>query len=168
MMVADVVRAALEERERHRELERVAHERQVALEELVLQRLRAGGDDHLAAVEQGRHEIRERLAGAGAGFGDQRAAPAMRSATASPSRVAAGESESREARRRGRRLAQDRGELAVGCGAPVTAVERGVAQVALLVLRRRRGGLPSCLVGGRGGALSLLAASTAGRASRAR
>ena len=51
------------------------HERQVALEELVLQRLGAGGDDHLAAVQERGDEIRERLAGAGAGLGDQRAAP---------------------------------------------------------------------------------------------
>ena len=42
--------------------------------ELVLQGLRAGGDDDLAAGEQRWHEIRERLAGAGAGFGDQLAA----------------------------------------------------------------------------------------------
>ena len=41
MVVADVVGAPLEERERHRRAERGADERQVALEELVLQRLRA-------------------------------------------------------------------------------------------------------------------------------
>ena len=50
MMVADVVRAALEQRERDRHRQRVAHQRQVALEELVLQRLGAGRDDDLAAV----------------------------------------------------------------------------------------------------------------------
>ncbi len=71
MMVADIVRAALEQRERDRELQRIANERQVALEQLVLQRLGAGGDDHLAAVEQRGNEIREGLARAGAGFGDQ-------------------------------------------------------------------------------------------------
>ena len=71
MVVADVVGAALEQRERHRDTQRIAHERQVALEQLVLQRLGAGGDDHLAAVEQRGNEIGEGLAGAGAGFGDQ-------------------------------------------------------------------------------------------------
>ena len=54
--------------------QRIAHHRQVALEELVLQRLGARGDDHLAAVEQRRNEVREGLAGAGAGLGDQRLA----------------------------------------------------------------------------------------------
>ena len=54
--------------------ERLAHRRQVAVEELVLQRLGAGRDDHLAAGEQRRHEIGEGLAGAGAGLGHQHAA----------------------------------------------------------------------------------------------
>ena len=60
VVVADVVGAALEQRERHRQRQRVAHERQVALEELVLQRLGAGRDDDLAAVEQRRERGRRR------------------------------------------------------------------------------------------------------------
>ena len=74
MMMADVVGAALEQRDRQRKTQRVADEREVALEELVLQRLRPRGNDHLAAVEEGGHEIREGLAGAGARLGDQRGA----------------------------------------------------------------------------------------------
>ena len=72
--MADVVRATLEERERDRNLQCVADKRQIALEKLVLQRLGARGHDHLAAVQERGHEIRERLAGAGAGLGDQCAA----------------------------------------------------------------------------------------------
>ena len=43
------------------------------VEELVLQGLGAGGNDHLAAREQRRHQVGEGLAGAGAGLGDQHA-----------------------------------------------------------------------------------------------
>ncbi len=71
VMVADVIGAALEQRDRDRQAQRIADHRHVALVELVLQRLRAGRDDHLAAVEQRGHEVRERLAGAGTGLGDQ-------------------------------------------------------------------------------------------------
>ena len=39
--------------------------------QLVLQRARAGGDDGLQARQQRRHEVGERLAGAGAGLGQQ-------------------------------------------------------------------------------------------------
>jgi hypothetical protein len=46
-------------------------QRQIALHELLLQRLGAGGDHDLLARQQRRHEVRERLAGAGAGL-DQR------------------------------------------------------------------------------------------------
>ena len=66
IVVAQVVRAALEHGDRYRHRERVAHGRNVALKELILQMLRAGGDDHLAAPQHGRHEIRIGLAGAGA------------------------------------------------------------------------------------------------------
>ena len=72
MMVADVVRAAFQHRESDGSAQRGADERKVALEELVLQRLGAGGHDDLAAVEQRRHEVREGLAGAGSGLGDER------------------------------------------------------------------------------------------------
>jgi hypothetical protein len=69
---ADVIGAPLEQRNRRANTQRIAHRRQVAIEELVLQGLGAGGDDHLAAREQGRHQIGEGLAGAGAGLGHQR------------------------------------------------------------------------------------------------
>jgi hypothetical protein len=65
VVVADVVGAALEQRNRQRKTQRVADERQVALEELILQRLRPRGNDHLAAVEEGGHQVGECLAGAG-------------------------------------------------------------------------------------------------------
>ena len=71
MVVAHIVRAPLEQRHRHRRLQRIAHHRQVFLEQLVLQVLGAGGDDHLAAREQRGHQIGEGLAGAGAGLDHQ-------------------------------------------------------------------------------------------------
>ena len=70
---ADVVGAALEQRRARARGERLAHRRQVAVEQLVLQRLGAGRDDDLAAGEQRRHQVGEGLAGAGAGLGDQHA-----------------------------------------------------------------------------------------------
>src|SRR3989304_5686935 len=66
MIVAHIVCAPLEQRHRHRRLQRIAHHRQVFLEQLVLQVLRAGRDDHLAAGEQRGNQIGESLAGAGA------------------------------------------------------------------------------------------------------
>ena len=71
MVVAHIVRAPLEQRHRNRRLQRVAHHRQILLEQLVLQVLRAGRDDHLAAVEQRGHQIGESLARAGARLDDQ-------------------------------------------------------------------------------------------------
>ena len=73
MVVADVIGATLEQRQRGRRTQRVADQRQVALIELVLQRLGAGRDDDLPAVEQRGNQVGEGLAGAGAGLGDQRA-----------------------------------------------------------------------------------------------
>ena len=114
---------------------RVAHERQVALEQLVLQRLGAGGHDHLAAVEQRRHEIGEGLAGAGAGFGDQRAAPRDRLGDGFGHReLLRAKTKSREGAGQDAAFAQDRGELAIGgllAGVGIGG-ERGAAQVALL------------------------------------
>ncbi len=49
--------------------------RDVALDELVLQGQGRGGDDHAPVVEQGRDEVGQRLAGAGAGL-DQQVLPA--------------------------------------------------------------------------------------------
>ena len=74
MMVADIVAAALEQGNGDRDAQRIAHQRQVALIELVLQRLGPGGNDHLAAGKQGGNQIGEGLAGAGPGFGEQLAA----------------------------------------------------------------------------------------------
>ena len=54
--------------------ERVAQRRDVLEEDLLLQVLRAGGDQHALAAEDGGNEIGERLAGAGAGFGEEHAA----------------------------------------------------------------------------------------------
>ena len=71
MMMADVVGAALEQRDGHRCGERLAHHGQVAIEELVLQGLGAGGDDDLAAGQQRRHEVGEGFAGTRAGLDDQ-------------------------------------------------------------------------------------------------
>jgi hypothetical protein len=68
VVVAHVVGAPLQQRDGHGRGKRVAHERKVALEELVLERLGPGRHDDLAAVEQRGHEVGERLAGAGAGF----------------------------------------------------------------------------------------------------
>jgi hypothetical protein len=74
MVVADVVGAAFEQRDGDGHRQRIAHERQVALEQLILQRLGAGGDDDLAAVQERRHQVGKRLACAGAGFRDELAA----------------------------------------------------------------------------------------------
>ena len=68
---AHVVGAPLEERGVHREPERIAHARQVAMEQLVLQVLGAGRDDDAPAGEQRGREIGEGLAGAGARLGNQ-------------------------------------------------------------------------------------------------
>ena len=71
MIVADVIGASLEQRHGHRHFQRLAHHLDVAVEQLVLQVLGTGRDDDLAAGEQGRNQISEGLAGAGAGFGHQ-------------------------------------------------------------------------------------------------
>jgi hypothetical protein len=68
---AKVIRPALQQRRRETRAEHAAHLRQVAMKELVLQRLRARRYDHALAGHQRGHKIREGLAGAGAGFGDQ-------------------------------------------------------------------------------------------------
>jgi hypothetical protein len=73
MEMADVVRAALQQRDRHRRRQRRAHGRNVAQKQLVLQVLGAGRDDGLAAPQQRRDQIGEGLARACAGLGDQRA-----------------------------------------------------------------------------------------------
>ncbi len=75
VVMADIVRPTLEQRHRHRRLQRIAHHRDVAAEQLVLQGLGTGGDDHLATLGEGRHQIGERLAGTRTCLGDQDAAP---------------------------------------------------------------------------------------------
>jgi hypothetical protein len=71
MVMTDVVGAALQQRDGHGNLQCVPHQRQIALVQLVLQRLGAGGYDDLAAIQQRRDEIGKRLAGSRAGFGYQ-------------------------------------------------------------------------------------------------
>ena len=71
---AQIVRAALEQRDACRHADGAGHQRQVLVEELVLQGARAGGDEHAPAGEQRGHEIGEGLAGAGAGFDHERRA----------------------------------------------------------------------------------------------
>jgi hypothetical protein len=65
---AQVVRAALQQRESRRTAECLRDGRQVAVEELVLERARAGRDDDLAAGQERRHQVGESLARAGAGL----------------------------------------------------------------------------------------------------
>ena len=50
---------------------RLHQPRDVALDELVLERERRGGDHHPLVVEQRGHQVAERLAGAGAGLDEQ-------------------------------------------------------------------------------------------------
>ena len=76
--MAQVVGAALEQRGLEADAQRIAHARQVAVVELVLQRAGAGGDDGLHARQDRRHQVGEGLAGAGAGLGQQRAAAVER------------------------------------------------------------------------------------------
>ncbi|CPQ88699.1 Uncharacterised protein [Bordetella pertussis] len=71
VVVADIVAAPLEQRGRHRRGQRLPHLRQVAREQLVLQGARAGGNQHLAALREGGHQIGPGLADAGAGLGHQ-------------------------------------------------------------------------------------------------
>src|SRR6185503_12361945 len=71
---AHVVGAALQQRRHRARRERLSHRGQIAVEELVLQRLGAGGDDDLAARKQRRDEIGEGFPGTGAGFDREHAA----------------------------------------------------------------------------------------------
>ncbi|MNQ96854.1 hypothetical protein D3C85_1124750 [compost metagenome] len=71
VVMADVVRAALEQGDGNGRLQRGAHGGDIAQEQLILQVLRAGGYDGLAAPHQGRYQIGEGLACARARLGDQ-------------------------------------------------------------------------------------------------
>jgi len=67
-----VVRDALQDHRAERTSDQRAQEREVVARDLILQRARAGRDDHALAARERGHEVRERLAGAGAGLDEQR------------------------------------------------------------------------------------------------
>ena len=71
VVVAYVVRAPLQQRDRHGHFQRLTHDLDIAIEQLVLERLGAGRNDVLAARKQRRNEVCESLPGAGPRFGDQ-------------------------------------------------------------------------------------------------
>ena len=71
MMMTHVIGPALEQSHGYRQLQCVSHLRNVAVEELVLERLGARGDDHLSAGSQRGHQIGEGLSRAGACFRDE-------------------------------------------------------------------------------------------------
>ena len=73
VMVADVIGPPLEQRRADRNLQGVAHRGQIAVIELILQVLGAGGNNDLAAREQRRHQVRKGLAGARAGLRHEQA-----------------------------------------------------------------------------------------------
>ncbi|MNM58039.1 hypothetical protein D3C81_692610 [compost metagenome] len=70
-VAAQVIGTPLQQRGAMAHAQRGAHARQIAVIQLVLQRTGAGGDNGLQARQQCRHQIGKRLAGAGAGFGEQ-------------------------------------------------------------------------------------------------
>ena len=69
MVVAYVVAATFEQCHCYWHFQRVAHHRQIALEKLILERLRPGRDNDLSTRQQCRHEIGEGFAGTGTGLG---------------------------------------------------------------------------------------------------
>ena len=71
MVVAHVVTAALEQCGFNRQLQRIAHARQIAVKQLILQRFGTGGDDDFATGEQRRHQVGKRFSGASARLRDQ-------------------------------------------------------------------------------------------------
>ena len=71
VIVANVIAAPFQQRRFDGKLQRVAHTWQVAIKELILQRLGAGGDDDFAAGQKGGHEVRKRFASARTCFGNQ-------------------------------------------------------------------------------------------------
>ena len=71
---AEIVAAPLHVGGGERHVERLAKHREVLEVDLLLKILRAGGDEHALAAENGGHEIGERLARARAGFDEQHAA----------------------------------------------------------------------------------------------
>ena len=99
---AQIVRAPLEQRDARRHADGAGDQRQVLVEQLVLQRARAGGDEHAPAGEQRGHEIGEGLAGAGARLDHERRAVFQRE------RHPAGHRQLRTARRETRQRARQR------------------------------------------------------------
>ncbi len=71
---AQVIGASFQQRGIDFDAQHRTHPRQIAMEQLILQIARAGGNDHALARQQRGHQIRKGLAGAGAGLGHQRTA----------------------------------------------------------------------------------------------
>ena len=71
LLPAGVIVAALHVADLREAAKNCLEERDVLEKELLLQVLRAGGDDDALAGEERRHQVGERLAGAGAGLDDQ-------------------------------------------------------------------------------------------------
>ena len=108
-MQAEVVRAALHVGGADRVPERARQRRHVLVEDLILQRARARGDEHAPAGEHGRDEVGERLADAGAGLGDERAAVVEQSGDLSGEPPLAGPRLEALERARERTLGRERG-----------------------------------------------------------
>ena len=70
-VTAQIVGPTLQQRGLQADAERIAHPRQIAQVELVLQRASAGADDGLHSRQQRRHEVGVGLAGTGAGLCQQ-------------------------------------------------------------------------------------------------
>ena len=71
---AEIVRAALHIRRRERDVERLPKRRDVLEEDLLLEGLGAGRDEHSLSAQDGGDEVRQRLARTRSGFREQRAA----------------------------------------------------------------------------------------------
>ena len=70
-MQAEIIGTALQQRRFNRSADCLADQRQIAMVELILQRFGAGADDRLATAQQGRQQISEGLARAGARLNDE-------------------------------------------------------------------------------------------------
>jgi hypothetical protein len=77
---AQIVGPSLEQGDLDRQSERLRQQRNVAAKQLVLQRARAGGDDHAAPRQQRRNQVSEGLARARARLDDQGLEPRQRRA----------------------------------------------------------------------------------------
>ena len=70
-MKTKIIRAALHVRRSNRRAERVLKRRNVFVEDLILQRASAGGNQDAASAEYRGQQVRERLARTRSGFGDE-------------------------------------------------------------------------------------------------